>query len=96
MPGSSLARAASSIRVHANRWSPTSEQVWAAANRLGAFADRLQITEITIAATNAREEHRQAEAVERFYRAAKVLEIYEGTKEIQKNTIASAVIGKIK
>ena len=34
--------------------------------------------------------------VERFYRDAKIAEIYEGTKEIQKNTIASAVIGKLK
>ena len=34
--------------------------------------------------------------VERFYRDAKITEIYEGTKEIQKNTIASAVIGKMK
>ena len=34
--------------------------------------------------------------VERFYRDAKITEIYEGTKEIQKNTIASAVIGKLK
>ena len=34
--------------------------------------------------------------VERFYRDAKITEIYEGTKEIQKNTIASAVIGKFK
>lgn len=33
--------------------------------------------------------------VERFYRDAKITEIYEGTKEIQKNTIASALIGKI-
>ena len=33
---------------------------------------------------------------ERFYRDAKITEIYEGTKEIQKNTIASAVIGKLK
>jgi alkylation response protein AidB-like acyl-CoA dehydrogenase len=32
--------------------------------------------------------------VERFYRDAKILEIYEGTKEIQKNTIASALLGK--
>jgi alkylation response protein AidB-like acyl-CoA dehydrogenase len=32
--------------------------------------------------------------VERFYRDAKITEIYEGTKEIQKNTIASVVIGK--
>ena len=34
--------------------------------------------------------------VERFYRDAKILELYEGTREIQKNTIASYVIGKIK
>ena len=34
--------------------------------------------------------------VERFYRDAKITEIYEGTKEIQKNTIAASVIGKIK
>jgi alkylation response protein AidB-like acyl-CoA dehydrogenase len=34
--------------------------------------------------------------VERYYRDAKITELYEGTKEIQKNTIASAIIGKIK
>ncbi len=34
--------------------------------------------------------------VERFYRDAKITEIYEGTKEIQKNTIASALMGKMK
>ncbi len=34
--------------------------------------------------------------VERFYRDAKITEIYEGTREIQKNTIAGAVIGKLK
>ena len=34
--------------------------------------------------------------VERFYRDPKITEIYEGTKEIQKNTIASAVLGKFK
>jgi alkylation response protein AidB-like acyl-CoA dehydrogenase len=34
--------------------------------------------------------------VERFYRDAKITEIYEGTKEIQKNTIASALMGKLK
>ena len=34
--------------------------------------------------------------VERFYRDAKIMEIYEGTKEIQKNTIASYLIGKHK
>jgi alkylation response protein AidB-like acyl-CoA dehydrogenase len=32
--------------------------------------------------------------VERFYRDARITEIYEGTREIQRNTIASAVIGK--
>ena len=32
--------------------------------------------------------------VERFYRDAKISEIYEGTKEIQKNTIASSLLGK--
>jgi len=32
--------------------------------------------------------------VERFYRDAKIIEIYEGTREIQKNTIARALIGK--
>jgi alkylation response protein AidB-like acyl-CoA dehydrogenase len=32
--------------------------------------------------------------VERFYRDARITEIYEGTKEIQKNTIASALLGK--
>ena len=34
--------------------------------------------------------------VERFYRDAKIMEIYEGTKEIQKNTIASALIRELK
>jgi alkylation response protein AidB-like acyl-CoA dehydrogenase len=33
--------------------------------------------------------------VERFYRDAKITEIYEGTREIQKNTIASSIIGKL-
>ncbi len=32
--------------------------------------------------------------VERFYRDAKIMEIYEGTREIQKNTIASSILGK--
>jgi len=32
--------------------------------------------------------------IERFYRAAKVLEIYEGTKEIEKIIIAQRVLGK--
>ncbi len=32
--------------------------------------------------------------VERFYRDARITEIYEGTREIQKNAIATAVIGK--
>jgi alkylation response protein AidB-like acyl-CoA dehydrogenase len=34
--------------------------------------------------------------VERIYRDAKITEIYEGTKEIQKNTIAGQVLGKLK
>ncbi len=34
--------------------------------------------------------------VERCYRDAKITEIYEGTREVQKNTIASAVIGRLK
>ncbi|MBL0712643.1 MAG: acyl-CoA dehydrogenase family protein [Desulfosarcina sp.] len=34
--------------------------------------------------------------VERFYRDAKITELYEGTREIQKNTIASTLLGKIK
>ncbi|MDJ0783268.1 MAG: acyl-CoA dehydrogenase family protein [Desulfosarcinaceae bacterium] len=34
--------------------------------------------------------------VERFYRDAKICEIYEGTKEIQKNTIASGILGKMR
>jgi alkylation response protein AidB-like acyl-CoA dehydrogenase len=34
--------------------------------------------------------------VERFARDAKICELYEGTREIQKNTIASAVMGKLK
>jgi alkylation response protein AidB-like acyl-CoA dehydrogenase len=33
--------------------------------------------------------------VERFYRDAKITELYEGTKEIQKNTIASTILGKL-
>jgi alkylation response protein AidB-like acyl-CoA dehydrogenase len=32
--------------------------------------------------------------VERFYRDAKITEIYEGTREIQKNTIANSLVGK--
>ncbi|MBW2058757.1 MAG: acyl-CoA dehydrogenase family protein [Deltaproteobacteria bacterium] len=32
--------------------------------------------------------------VERFYRDARIMEIYEGTREIQKNTIASSLVGK--
>jgi alkylation response protein AidB-like acyl-CoA dehydrogenase len=34
--------------------------------------------------------------IERFYRAAKVQEIYEGTKEIEKIIIAREVLGKLK
>jgi alkylation response protein AidB-like acyl-CoA dehydrogenase len=33
--------------------------------------------------------------IERFYRDAKVVEIYEGTKEIEKNTIARELLGKL-
>jgi len=32
--------------------------------------------------------------IERFYRAAKVLETYEGTKEIEKLIIARRVLGR--
>ena len=34
--------------------------------------------------------------VERFYRDAKVTEIYEGTRESQKNTIAGAILGNLR
>jgi alkylation response protein AidB-like acyl-CoA dehydrogenase len=34
--------------------------------------------------------------IERFYRAAKVLEIYEGTKEIEKMIIARRILGKLR
>jgi len=34
--------------------------------------------------------------IERFYRAAKVLEIYEGTKEVEKIVIAREILGKLK
>jgi len=34
--------------------------------------------------------------VERFYRDARVTEIYEGTREVQKNTIASEILKKLK
>jgi alkylation response protein AidB-like acyl-CoA dehydrogenase len=33
--------------------------------------------------------------VERFYRDAKIMEIYEGTREIQKNTIAGSLLGRL-
>jgi len=33
--------------------------------------------------------------IERFYRDAKIVEIYEGTKEIEKNTIAREILGRI-
>ena len=36
----------------------------------------------------------QDNEVERIYRDIRVLEIYEGTKEVQKNTIAAALVGK--
>jgi alkylation response protein AidB-like acyl-CoA dehydrogenase len=34
--------------------------------------------------------------VERFYRDAKITELYEGTGQVQKNTIAGAILGKLK
>lgn len=33
--------------------------------------------------------------IERFYRDAKIVEIYEGTKEIEKNTIARELLGRV-
>jgi alkylation response protein AidB-like acyl-CoA dehydrogenase len=33
--------------------------------------------------------------IERFYRDAKIVEIYEGTKEIEKNTIARELLGRM-
>ena len=33
--------------------------------------------------------------IERFYRAAKVLELYEGTKEVEKIIIAGEILGKL-
>lgn len=33
--------------------------------------------------------------VERFYRDARIMDIYEGTREIQKNTIAGSLLGKL-
>lgn len=33
--------------------------------------------------------------VERFYRDARITEIYEGTREIQKNVIAGAIVGRL-
>jgi len=33
--------------------------------------------------------------IERFYRDAKIVEIYEGTKEIEKNTIARELLGRL-
>jgi acyl-CoA dehydrogenase len=38
----------------------------------------------------------QDQDIERFYRAAKVLEIYEGTKEVEKVVIAREILGKLK
>jgi alkylation response protein AidB-like acyl-CoA dehydrogenase len=32
--------------------------------------------------------------IERFYRDAKIVELYEGTKEIEKNTIAREILGR--
>ena len=33
--------------------------------------------------------------IERFYRDAKIVEIYEGTKEIEKLIIARSILGKV-
>ena len=33
--------------------------------------------------------------VERFYRDAKIVEIYEGTKEVEKQTVARCILGKV-
>ena len=33
--------------------------------------------------------------IERFYRDAKVVEIYEATKEMEKNTHSTSIIGKV-
>lgn len=33
--------------------------------------------------------------VERFYRDAKIVEIYEGTKEVEKQVVAKAILGKV-
>jgi alkylation response protein AidB-like acyl-CoA dehydrogenase len=33
-------------------------------------------------------------AIERFYRDAKIVEIYEGTKEIEKIIVARALLGR--
>jgi alkylation response protein AidB-like acyl-CoA dehydrogenase len=33
--------------------------------------------------------------MERFYRDAKIVEIYEGAKEIEKNTIARELLGRV-
>ena len=33
--------------------------------------------------------------IERFYRDAKIVELYEGTKEIEKNTIAREILGRL-
>ena len=34
--------------------------------------------------------------VERFYRDVRITEIWDGTKEIQKNIIAGAILGKLR
>ena len=38
---------------------------------------------------------RSSDDVERFYRDARALELLEGTREIQKNTIARYLMGKL-
>jgi alkylation response protein AidB-like acyl-CoA dehydrogenase len=34
--------------------------------------------------------------VERFYRDAKIMELYEGSRKTQKNTIARAILGNLR
>jgi hypothetical protein len=43
-----------------------------------------------------RHDHQTEFDVERFYRDVRITEIYEGSREIQKNIIAGAVIGRLK
>ena len=40
--------------------------------------------------------HQTEFEVERFYRDVRITEIYEGSRELQKNIIPGAVIGRLK